>query len=166
MKKYARIFINLDLILAGLSFVILVILTFIGVISRYFVNRPILWEEEVQLWLFSWIIFFGGSVVFRNRAHVAIELVVEFFPLKIRKVMNVLIYLVCLCGFMYLFINSMALVMQYVATNKVTSVIAVPYSLISAAIPIGCVLMFLNYTAVLIYDNFLSASSKKGSLDS
>jgi TRAP-type C4-dicarboxylate transport system permease small subunit len=159
-KKGLQLILNLDLVVAGLCFVILVIITFSGVIFRYFINRPILWQEEVQLWLFLWIIFFGSSVVFRNKAHVAIEMIVEMLPQKIQKVIDVLIYIVCLTGLIYLFWNSWALVSQFMATNKRTSVIAISNAFISSAIPIGCVLMILNHTAVLINDYFIAPKAK------
>ena len=40
---------NLDLMIAGTVLAILIVLTFAGVIWRYFLGKPFTWLEEVQL---------------------------------------------------------------------------------------------------------------------
>ena len=47
-----KILSNLDLALAGVAFVILIVVTFGGVIMRYILSSPLAWAEEVQLWMF------------------------------------------------------------------------------------------------------------------
>ena len=68
---------NLDLVIAVVSLVILIVVTFGGVIMRYFINAPLVWAEEVQLWTFLWMTFFGGGAAFRYGIHVAVEMVVD-----------------------------------------------------------------------------------------
>ena len=40
---------NLDIIVASIALIVLIILTFAGVIMRYIVGHPFTWLEEVQL---------------------------------------------------------------------------------------------------------------------
>ena len=44
-KKLLRHAINIDWMVAGIAFIILVIITFVGVIMRYFVHAPLIWLE-------------------------------------------------------------------------------------------------------------------------
>ena len=59
-KKIKNIILNLDLYIAGLSFAVIVLVTFCGVLMRYVFHNPFVWEEEVQVGLFLWVVFFGG----------------------------------------------------------------------------------------------------------
>ena len=61
-----KILSNLDLALAGVAFVILIVVTFGGVIMRYILSSPLAWAEEVQLWMFLWITFLGAGAAFRS----------------------------------------------------------------------------------------------------
>lgn len=38
---------NLDIIVASIALIVLIILTFVGVIMRYIVGQPFTWLEEV-----------------------------------------------------------------------------------------------------------------------
>lgn len=58
----------------------LVAVTFCGAIMRYAFNSPFAWQEEVQLMLIVWIVFFGGRYAFAAGNHCAIDVVVELFP--------------------------------------------------------------------------------------
>ena len=57
MSSIFNVMLNLDLILAGCTFIVLVSTTFMGVIMRYIVNKPFIWLEEVQLASFVLIVF-------------------------------------------------------------------------------------------------------------
>ena len=57
MKDKFKILSNLDLIIACIFFVILVAVTFFGVIMRYFLSDPLHWTEEVQLGCFYGYLF-------------------------------------------------------------------------------------------------------------
>lgn len=143
-KNIITTLLNLDVVIAGLAFLALVALTFVGVFRRYLFNSPILWQEEVQVWLFLWIVFFGGSAAFRSRSHIAIEMVVEMFPRRVQRVLEVLVYFLVIVVLAFLAQYSWMLVQQFITMRKATSVLKIPNAFISIAIPVGCVLMIVN----------------------
>ena len=67
MKKnpLMKILCNLDLFIASIAMVVLTLVTAAGVVMRYIVKNPILWQEEVQAFCQVWMIFLGASVAFR-----------------------------------------------------------------------------------------------------
>ena len=65
-----KLFKELDIILL----LILAILTFSGVISRYMFNNPLVWLYELTLVLFSWIIFGGVSIAFKRGENIRVDL--------------------------------------------------------------------------------------------
>lgn len=156
--KFFSKMLNLDLVVAGVCFVLLVSLTFLGVFRRYLFNSPILWQEEVQVWLFLWIVFFGGSAAFRSRSHIAIEMVVEMFPKAVQRVLEFVVNGAVLVVLGFLAKYSYILVDQFIVRNKATSVLKIPNALITAAVPVGCALMMLNLVLRMIRD-FRSAKT-------
>ena len=52
-KKVGAFIGNLDIYLTCVLLVFLVGLTFVGVFTRYIFSEPIVWQEEVQLAVFS-----------------------------------------------------------------------------------------------------------------
>lgn len=145
-KRFWSYLLNLDLVLTGIVFAILVVVTFAGVIMRYFVNNPFVWLEEVQLACFVWIAFLGGGAAFRTGNHVAIEFIVDRLPTGLRKVVEVLIYLVVIIVLGYFFIQGSNLVNQMANTGRTTNILKIPYKIIYSAFPIGCILMIINFT--------------------
>lgn len=145
MKALEKI-LNLDYIIAGTALSILIIVTFGGVIMRYFVGNPIIWGEEVQLFCFVWTVFFGAGAAFRTGSHVAIDVIVDMFPEKLRKVVEIAGYFVVLGVLIFLLSHSLPLIKQLAATGRTTNILKVPYSFIYSSLPIGCVLMIINYT--------------------
>ncbi len=160
-KKWVNAVLNVDVLLAGICLIILVAITFLGVIMRYFFNNPFVWQEEIQLWLFLWIAFFGGSAAFRTKNHVEIDMVVELLPSKVQKLVQILIYAVVVIVLGYLCGKGMKMVEQFIATNKSTFVLSVPSSLIYSVVPIGCILMIINYTMV-VWQDYFAKGKKEG----
>ncbi|TCK92367.1 TRAP-type C4-dicarboxylate transport system permease small subunit [Natranaerovirga hydrolytica] len=163
MKKKSKALIllgNMDIIIAGIALGALIILTFMGVIMRYVMKMPFTWLEEVQLWCMLWIVYISAGAAFRTNNHVAIEVLVEMFPEKIQKVIEILIALVVYVVLGYLFIQSIGFVQLFIRNGRSTNMLEVPYSLIYGAIPIATALMMINYTISLI-DQMKSINNKE-----
>lgn len=136
---------NLDYIIAGIALIVLVLVTFIGVIMRYFLGNPLIWGEEIQLLCFVWIVFFGAGAAFRTGSHVAIDVVVDMFPQKLKKIVEILGNIVVLVVLIYLLNKSLPLISQHLSTARTTNIIKLPYSFVYSALPIGCILMVVNF---------------------
>lgn len=141
---------NIDVLIAGLSLIVLIVVTFMGVIMRYFLNDPIVWLQEVQLWCFTWVVFFGCGTAFRTGSHVAIEVLVDKMPPAIQKIIEAFGYIVVITVLTYFLIHGSNLIKQLYDTGRTTNILDIPYPIIYSAFPIGCVLMMINYTIVTI----------------
>jgi len=153
-KKLTAFIINLDLILAGICFAALVVITFAGVLMRYVFNAPFIWQEEVQLWLFLWVVFFAGSAAFRSKNHVEIEILVELFPPVVQRALAVFVYGIVVAVLGYLMLQSGALMSQFITTGKSTSILKISSPFIYSAVPICCALMILNHSVAVFKDIF------------
>lgn len=88
-------------------------------------------------------------------------MVVELLPSKVQKLVQILIYAVVVIVLGYLCGKGMKMVEQFIATNKSTFVLSVPSSLIYSVVPIGCILMIINYTMV-VWQDYFAKGKKEG----
>ncbi len=156
-KKGMKILGNLDVTIACVMMVALIVLTFVGVLKRYIFRSPITWQEEVQMLLFLWVVFLGGSAAFRAGSHIAIEIVVDALPKKLGALVerfDVLLQLVILG---YLFVQELTYYNQLVSTGKVTNLLRLPYGIAYLVVPVGGVLMILS----MLFGAYREFSGKK-----
>ncbi len=115
MKKknpVLRLLLNLDTVLSSVSLVALIGVTFGGAIMRYVFNSPFAWQEEVQLMLIVWIVFFGGRYAFAAGNHCAIDVLVELFPKKVQRYLSLVILALTLIALGYTAWQSCAYILQ------------------------------------------------------
>ena len=94
MKKKSFILsflINIDLYISMIGLVILILITCAGTGMRYVFNAPFVWQEEVQMILVVWIVFWGASAAFRTGNHIAIEILVDALPEKAQRIIRAII---------------------------------------------------------------------------
>ena len=136
---------NLDILIAAAVLAVLIVLTFLGVIWRYFLGHPFTWLEEVQMACMVWIVFAAGGAAFRTGNHVAIEMVVDLMPKKAQKVMEILIGIVVFVVLAYLFYQSIGFIQIFVKSGRATSMLKIPYWLIYGIAPVSFVDMIISY---------------------
>lgn len=144
-SKALRILGNIDVIIASTMLAILVILTSLGVITRYVFRNPFTWLEEVQLFCMVWIVFGGAGVAFRTGSHVAIEMVVDLFPAKVQKVIEILIDIVVVLVIAYLFKQSLGYIGMMLKSGRSTSILDIPYWFDYGIAPVSFVFMLISY---------------------
>ena len=144
-NKFLSALSNLDIIVASIILVILIALTFLGVVSRRVFNAPFTWLEEVQLACMVWIVYAAGGAAFRTGNHVAIEMLVDLLPKKLQKIMEVLITVVVFFVIGYLIKYSLGFIELFLKSGRSTSILKIPYYLIYGIAPVSYVLMIVSY---------------------
>ncbi len=144
-NKVIKALLNVDLAITIVALISLILITFFGVIMRYAFSSPFIWLEEVQLWCFVWIVFFGGSVAFRTQNHVSIDMIVDSLPNKIRKVVEFIGKIIIIGILLFILSKSLVFVKQMIKIDRTTNILRIPYYLIYSAVPISLALMILNF---------------------
>jgi TRAP-type C4-dicarboxylate transport system permease small subunit len=165
LARYALVFLkNVDAFISGLSLIALVGLTLAGVVMRYFVNRPIIWLEEIQLILFIWVAFFGSSVAFRHGSHIVIDAVVELFPVRIQRIVEIIdsVLVVLLLGFVVYIEYSRGLTL--VRTGRSTNILRIPLYYNYFGVALSCLFMLVNFVVqrVGLFRSWLAERSAGG----
>ena len=142
---------NIDFVVSGVCLAGLVLLTVMGVVMRYVAHNPFTWLEEVQKALITWIAFYAGSAAFRTSGHVDIEILVDAMPEPAQKAVGYLIHAVVVGTLLFLAYNGLSLAMLHAGVEKTTNILKIPYWFIDSAVPIGCLLMCVNYVVTAVF---------------
>lgn len=153
---------NLDVIISGIALIVLVLITFFGVIARRVFNSPFQWGEEIQVLCTIWLVFIASGAVFRTIDHISIELIVDSLTGKVKWVIELLIYLIVMATLVFTLYRSSLLVQQLFVTGRTTNILKIPYFLVYIPFPIGCVLMMVSDTLVTIDRLFTKRIKKNG----
>lgn len=143
-----KLLLNLDIIISGVNFVALVVLTFVGVVFRYVLSDPISWIEEMQLACSVWIVFASAGVAFRTGNHVAIEIFVDAMPKVPRRIIMGIIDIAFAAIMIYFLIQSAGYVNLFIESGRVSNILKLPYKYVYSVVPVSCVLMLVNYFLV------------------
>ena len=125
-------------ILASVAISIVVISAFYGVISRYILNNPVAWSNEVATIAFTWTVFLGAAAAWKKDKHIHLDLIYNFFPKKI-KILSDLIKNIILTIF-FLFVLYLSIQFTITAYNKPTAILRIPFSYVDVAV----VLFFIS----------------------
>lgn len=115
----------------------------VGIVSRYLIHRPIIWEYEACIALFIWCTFLGAATCFRDKQHIAFMMLVGVMPDAPRKLVMVIKNLL-IVGVLVLGIYAGYHVVQstwYIEYQTIPFSLAFSY----AALPVGfaCSLLFV-----------------------
>ncbi|MCI8429040.1 MAG: TRAP transporter small permease [Lachnospiraceae bacterium] len=145
--------------LAGISFLAMVILTCWQVITRYLLNNPSTWSEELVGYLFAWMSLLGASLVTCERGHMNIPVIVELFDKQIQKGLN------CLGELTAFLFSAIILVFGGVqitslAMGQMTSSLGVPIGIFYIVLPL-CGVLNMIYTILNMTDILRDKTEEK-----
>ena len=158
---------NADLAVSIAALILLVGVTFFGVVMRYIFHAPFVWQEEVQLALILWAVFFAGGAAFRTGNHVAIDMVVNLFPPGLRKAVDVAVTALALLVLAYLIYYSCQFVLQLHRTGRTTNILKIHYWKIYLCFPVSSVIIAANFAAARLRElsGMRDSKGKEGGAD-
>ena len=109
-KTIQRTVNEIEQVVFSLSAFILVGITVLSVFMRYVLSAPLAWAEEVQMILIVWMTFFGGSIAFSMKGHIAIDIITNNFNEKVQAAIDTLIWILVMLAICWI------LKLEYVST--------------------------------------------------
>ncbi|WP_404454813.1 TRAP transporter small permease [Oceanobacillus kapialis] len=132
-------------------FIVLAVLVVLQVVTRFIIDYPLSWSEEISRYLMIYIVFLGSALAMRNKEHIAIDFLMEVVSAKKKKVLNTVILWISLIFAAILLYFGAALTLTVV--GQATPTLQFSMSWAYAAIPLGALLLLLNTIAVLMEDS-------------
>ena len=101
--------------------------TFAAVFSRYIIKKPVSWYEEISIFIYMLIVWWGASNVAKDDAHLKMTILADKLRGKVLIYLNLLIELVCLIvSILGIYFT---IKMSLIITMKTVS-LRIPYSII------------------------------------
>ncbi len=126
--------------------ILMVVVVSYGVFTRYVLNNPPRWTEELARYLMIWMALLATSICQRRDEHVYITFIIERLPRFLQKTLSILAKLAILFFFYIVFSQGIELVLnarQQVSTSMGISMLY-PLSIIPIAALINMSQVFLQ----------------------
>lgn len=133
--------------LAGITLILLMLLSFMDVALRFLFNRPIQGTYEVSGLMALIIISFALAKTQTSRGHIRVDILLYFLPQTGQKVLQLLIDLLCLvmsviiCWQSFVYANSLRAIGEASQTQKI------PFAPFEYVVAVG----FLVLSLVILY---------------
>ncbi len=150
MNKLREILTQLLNVLAGVSFLVMVVLTCWQVLTRYVLNNPSSWSEELVSYMFAWMSLLGASLVTAERGHMNIPILVEKCGPAMER------FFLCLAEVIAFLFSAVILAyggfqIANLAMGQMTSSLGVPIGVFYVVLPL-CGILNMVYTLLNIAD--------------
>lgn len=110
----------------GAVTIIMMLMVVVDVISRFTFNLPILGSVEMASYMLSIIAFTTIPFVESERMHIAIPLLFDRFPKKVRLFVSVLVGFIGIGILALIALASYLLAFEYIGRGKVTAILSIP----------------------------------------
>lgn len=122
-----------------------------GVLSRYLLGRPTVWQTEVSIYLLVFVTFVGAAYGLKHHAHVGVDLIVERLPVRAQLVVRLV------TAFLALVVVAVVIWTAYHTWWEAVeggfrspTALRAPLSVAYAILPLGMLLVAFQYIAFVI----------------
>lgn len=118
---------------------------FYGVFMRYIFDAPPHWNEELSIYLIIWSVFITASTLAAENGHVAATLLVEHFPVPVRRALAVVTKLLILGFCSVITWNGFLMVLDsYLMDQRSPTALRFPFWIAYLSVTTGCFLICLR----------------------
>ena len=145
------------LIFAGVA------LNFANVVGRYVFFRPIIWAEEVLVFIMIWCVMLGATVVTWENQHLRMDALYHLAPPRVRRWLNLTATFAFLLAGAFVLVQSARVVALLASTGQRSVVAEIPMVIPYGALPVS----FGIIVAVLVwrFRTFVGAESAPPDVD-
>lgn len=148
MKSLDKIIGKIEDYVCIITLIVMLLLTFANVLSRFVLHFSLSFTEEIVTGLFVIASLAGTSIAVRNHSHLGLDFVIGFMPGKVQKMLAVAATVLALfmCG--VLFVYGVFMVRQEMFLNQVSATMQWPEWIYGMTVPAGAVILLLRYVLV------------------
>lgn len=145
-KPYALL-VDAERFVAGALLIAVFAIIIFQVFTRYVLNMPLPWSEEVARLLVVWLTFVGAGFVASRNAHIAVDILAVYLPRKLATATQIFSMLTVVAASAYMVWAALSL-MLLTGPLRMTAT-SLPMPLLYGAVFVGY-LMILGHTALSI----------------
>jgi C4-dicarboxylate transporter DctQ subunit len=138
-----RIWDRLEEGLAALLLALMVVVTFVTVITRYVFDLPLSYIDQLVPNVFVWVTFLGAAAAVKRRSHLGLSLIADAMPARARAVLDVAVLLGTSAFFLVTGWYG-AKVVRLQIDNQMTTSLGYPSWVVGLAVPVGSALFVIR----------------------
>lgn len=150
MKWLKQLDNNFEEWISFVLFSLMVIVIFLQVIFRFFLNYSLDWTEELSRYTFITLVYFSAAVAVKRNRHLRTESLVQALPKKVKKWINIFSDVIWLAFTVLMIKLSFNATMTILETGQQSPVLNVVMGYVYAVVPIGFTLMSLRIIQQII----------------
>lgn len=139
--------IRLEAAIGKFLLVVIVVLVFAAGVLRWF-DHPLIWSVDLAQLLFLWVAFIGANRALRKRAHIGMDLAVRRLPLRLRRIVEIVLALLTLAFLMIMVVMGYRLTMLNM--QRVFGDSGISYAFVTGAVPVGCLMLAATLSGHLV----------------
>ncbi|MDR0628444.1 MAG: TRAP transporter small permease subunit [Treponema sp.] len=157
MRKIYRTLCKAEVLLCGIAFLFLTTFVFLSAILRMF-RVSVSWNIDLALFLLAWTAFIGADIAWRSGQLVGVDLVTRQLPLKLQKIIQIIVYVVI--TFALIVIAVFGIRLAWIERVRLYQSIPIPFSLMTVSLVVAAISMVLS--TILKIRHSLADFNKKG----
>lgn len=145
--------------IATVSIGVMVVAAFLQVVSRYVLNSPIGWTEELSRFAAVWMTFIGASVALRQGELVALEFLTSRLTGLSKRVALVLAHGCAIFFTVVLIKYGFKLFLFTLETQQKTPALQVPIAYAYLSLPVGGIAMLIQEALIVLESEAIAFTS-------
>ncbi|UWQ35465.1 TRAP transporter small permease subunit (plasmid) [Leisingera sp. M527] len=131
---------------------VLVLMVWLGIMVRYFVDLPITFTEEASRYLMIWVALLAVSIGISKRSHIGVLTVFDMMGRRMQRLMLLTIDITAFSLFAFLFFYSFGMVEK--GWSRVTMIYFIPKSIPFMIVPVATALAAVQIVLSAMRDQF------------
>ena len=143
-KRICDVIFNILKYVVAILMIIMVVLTFIEVIRRYFFGQNWIWSEVLVRYMIVWCTFLGGAAAYRVGQLTKFDLVLNKFNDTVKLILGIVCDLLLLAFAAWLISKGVETFLKPSIANQISVELGISVRWIYLAIPVGfgCMCLF------------------------
>lgn len=131
------------------------------VFSRYALNAPSSYTEEIARFLLIWIGLLGASYAYKTKAHLGVDVLVKTFPPSAQRIAYIGVHIIsALFAVIVLVYGGMRLVSLALELDQTSAALAIPMGYVYLALPISGIFIIFYALRFIFESPALSAKAR------
>jgi C4-dicarboxylate transporter DctQ subunit len=142
---------TISAVIGGVMIAVMTAIVTFAVITRYILDQPIGWSEEVSIYLMIWAVFLGAAYTLKQEAHIGVDLLMDRLPPHLKPFLHCFHYLAGLLFISTLLYKGIDMINLSVILGNRSIATDFPLYIVQLAVPIGAVLLILQLLSKLLH---------------
>jgi TRAP-type C4-dicarboxylate transport system permease small subunit len=141
MRKLYQYYCKFEVLVCAIGLASIVVLVFVSAIARG-LRYPIQWTVDISQLLLAWVSFLGADVAWRHGQIMGLQLITKRFPLKMRRIVELIVLLAILTALIVFIIYGLMLAKSN--WKRAMQVVRMSYSFVTLSLPVASISMSVS----------------------